>query len=67
MDLDVSLEDLYKGKFIELLRYKPVPQSAPGTRKCNCHTEMKTIQIGPGRFQMSPQQICDECPNIRYV
>ena len=36
----------------QLLRYKPVPQSAPGTRKCNCYTEMKTIQIGPGRFQV---------------
>lgn len=67
MDLDVALEDLYVGKFIDLARYKPVAKPAPGVRQCHCRTEMKTIQVGPGRFQMSPQQVCDECPNVKYV
>ena len=22
--------------------------------------------MGPGRFQMTQQEVCDECPNIRY-
>lgn len=48
----MSLEDLYVGNFIELARFKAVPKSAPGTRQCNCRTEMKTIQMGPGRFQV---------------
>lgn len=67
LDFEVSLEDLYVGSFIEIARFKAVPKPAPGTRQCNCRTEMKTIQMGPGRFQMSPQQVCEECPNVKYV
>ena len=52
MDFGVSLEDLYVGNFIELARFKAVPKPAQGTRQCNCRTEMKTIQMGPGRFQV---------------
>ena len=52
MDLEVSLEDLYVGKFIDIARFKPVPHAAPGTRQCNCRSEMKTVQVGPGRFQV---------------
>ena len=52
MDFEVSLEDLYKGTFIELARFKAVPKPASGTRQCNCRTEMRTIQVGPGRFQV---------------
>ena len=52
LDFDVSLENLYIGNFIELVRYKAVPKSASGTRKCNCRTEMRTIPMGPGRFQV---------------
>lgn len=66
MTLEVSLEDLFVGNFVEVARYKPVAKTVPGTRKCNCRSEMKTIQVGPGRFQMSPQQVCEECPNVKY-
>ena len=52
MTLEVSLEDLYNGNFIEVARYKPVPKTAQGTRKCNCRQEMKTQQMGPGQFQV---------------
>ena len=53
LDFEVSLEDLYIGSFIELARYKAVPKPASGTRKCNCRTEMRTISMGPGRFQVN--------------
>ncbi|XP_074659699.1 dnaJ homolog subfamily B member 11-like [Tubulanus polymorphus] len=67
VDLDVTLEELYSGNFVEVCRYKPVPKPAPGTRKCNCRQEMVTTQLGPGRFQMMQQQVCDDCPNVRMV
>ena len=95
MDMEVSLEDLYIGRFIEVCfsscydvmhrdtpehlsittlthtyahthtyaqhththtqfaRYKPVAKPATGTRQCNCRTDMKTTQVGPGRFTVS--------------
>jgi len=43
LDFEVSLENLYVGNFIELVRYKAVPKA----------TEMRTIPMGPGRFQVS--------------
>ncbi|ESO05160.1 hypothetical protein HELRODRAFT_171496 [Helobdella robusta] len=67
LSLDVTLEELYNGNFIEVVRYKPVAKPTSGTRKCNCRPEMKTIQLGPGRFQMVQQQVCDDCPNIKMV
>ncbi|XP_025098453.1 dnaJ homolog subfamily B member 11-like [Pomacea canaliculata] len=67
MDLDVTLEELYSGDFVEVLRYKPVAKPAKGKRKCNCRMETVTQQLGPGRFQMSQQQVCDECPNVKFV
>merc|ERR1711976_228811 len=67
MNLDVTLEELYTGNFVEVVRYKPVAKPATGTRKCNCRQEMKTISMGPGRFQMIQQEVCDDCPNVKMV
>lgn len=67
MDLFVSLEELYAGNFVEITHNKPVMKPAKGTRKCNCRQEMVTKQLGPGRFQMMQQTVCDECPNIKFV
>ena len=67
MDLFVTLEEVYTGNFIEIIRHKPVAKPETGTRKCNCRMEMRTIQMGPGRFQMSQEQVCDDCPNYKYV
>ncbi|KAI7697331.1 DnaJ -like protein subfamily B member 11 [Sarcoptes scabiei] len=67
MDLWVTLEELYSGNFVELIRNKVVYKPASGTRKCNCRQEMVTRQLGPGRFQMMQQQVCDECPNVRLA
>ncbi|KAJ8983428.1 hypothetical protein NQ317_005893 [Molorchus minor] len=65
MDIFVTLEDLYTGTFIEITRNKPVMKPAKGTRKCNCRQEMITKNVGPGRFHMMQQTVCDECPNVR--
>ncbi|VEN56817.1 unnamed protein product [Callosobruchus maculatus] len=67
MDVYVTLEDLYTGTFIEITRNKPVMKAAKGTRKCNCRQEMITRNLGPGRFQMTQQTVCDECPNVKLV
>ncbi|XP_060517133.1 dnaJ homolog shv [Cylas formicarius] len=67
MDMYVTLEDLYTGTFIEITRNKPVMKAASGTRKCNCRQEMITKSLGPGRFQMMQQTVCDECPNVKLV
>ncbi|KAA8593102.1 hypothetical protein FQN60_018557 [Etheostoma spectabile] len=29
--------------------------------------EMRTTQLGPGRFQMTQEMVCDECPNVKLV
>lgn len=67
MKMYVSLEELYSGNFVEIVRNKPVLKPASGTRKCNCRQEMVTRNMGPGRFQMMQQTICDECPNVKLV
>ncbi|KAF2881132.1 hypothetical protein ILUMI_25043 [Ignelater luminosus] len=67
MDVLVTLEDLYSGTFIEITRNKPVMKPAKGTRRCNCRQEMVTKTLGPGRFQMMQQTVCDECPNVKLV
>jgi len=67
MDFWVTLEELYNGNFVEITRNKPVLKPASGTRKCNCRQEMVTRNLGPGRFQMMQQTVCDECPNVKLV
>lgn len=67
MNLFVTLEELYTGHFVEIMRNKPVLKPASGTRKCNCRQEMVTRNLGPGRFQMMQQTVCDECPNVKLV
>ncbi|XP_022902260.2 dnaJ homolog shv [Onthophagus taurus] len=67
IDVMVTLEDLYSGTFIEITRNKPVMKQTKGTRKCNCRQEMITRNLGPGRFQMMQQTVCDECPNVKLV
>ncbi|KAI1235754.1 DnaJ subfamily B member 11, partial [Lamprotornis superbus] len=67
VDLEVTLEEVYSGNFVEVVRNKPVARQAPGKRKCNCRQEMRTTQLGPGRFQMTQEVVCDECPNVKLV
>jgi len=67
IDLWVSLEELYVGNFVEMTHNKPVMKPAKGTRRCNCRQEMVTRSLGPGRFQMTQQEVCDDCPNVKFV
>ncbi|XP_023693580.1 dnaJ homolog subfamily B member 11-like [Paramormyrops kingsleyae] len=67
LDLEVTLEEVYSGNFVEVVRNKPVAKEAPGKRKCNCRQETRTTQLGPGRFQMTQEVVCDECPNVKMV
>ncbi|VDD82181.1 unnamed protein product [Mesocestoides corti] len=67
MDLPVTLTELYNGEFVDIVRSRPVKKSKPGTRECNCHMEMKTQYLGPGRFQMVQQRVCSECPNFEFI
>jgi len=65
--LEVTLEELYSGNFVEVVRYKSVAKVTGGTRRCNCRQEMHTVSLGPGRFQMNQREVCDECPNAKMV
>merc|ERR1712183_645938 len=67
MELWATSEELFVGNFVEMTHNKPVAKAAKGTRRCNCRQEMVTRSLGPGRFQMTQQEVCDECPNIRFV
>eukprot|EP00271_Cylindrocystis_brebissonii_P013142 TRINITY_DN32752_c0_g1_i1.p1 TRINITY_DN32752_c0_g1~~TRINITY_DN32752_c0_g1_i1.p1 ORF type:complete len:351 (+),score=66.29 TRINITY_DN32752_c0_g1_i1:317-1369(+) len=65
--LEVTLEDLYVGKTDKFWRDKNILKPAPGKRKCNCKNKMVTKQIGPGMYQQFTQQVCEDCPNVKYV
>lgn len=52
VDLIVTLEELYLGNFITIIRDRPVYEESSGTRQCNCRMEMKTHMTGPGSFQV---------------
>ncbi|CAJ0581666.1 unnamed protein product, partial [Mesorhabditis spiculigera] len=67
MDLFASLEEVYNGHFVTIKRKKPVYKQTSGTRECNCRHEMRTEQMGMGRFQMYQVKVCDECPNVKLI
>ncbi|CAI2324689.1 unnamed protein product [Caenorhabditis sp. 36 PRJEB53466] len=67
IDLFVTLEEAYSGHFVEIKRKKAVYRQTSGTRQCNCRHEMRTEQMGQGRFQMFQVKVCDECPNVKLV
>ncbi|PAV76051.1 hypothetical protein WR25_02860 [Diploscapter pachys] len=67
IELFVTLEEVYNGHFVEVKRKKAVYKPTSGTRQCNCRHEMRTEQMGMGRFQMYQVKVCDECPNVKLV
>lgn len=66
VELEASLEDLYMGGSVKVWREKNVIKPAPGKRKCNCRNEVYHRQIGPGMFQQMTEQVCEQCPNVKY-
>ncbi|EYU46792.1 hypothetical protein MIMGU_mgv1a0099882mg, partial [Erythranthe guttata] len=66
VELDATLEDLYMGGTLKVWRVKNVIKPAPGKRRCNCRNEVYHKQIGPGMFQQMTEQVCEQCPNVKY-
>ncbi|KAI3676579.1 hypothetical protein L1987_86190 [Smallanthus sonchifolius] len=66
VDLDATLEDLYMGGTLKVWREKNILKAAPGKRRCNCRNEVYHRQIGPGMFQQMTEQVCEQCPNVKY-
>ncbi|CAA2972391.1 dnaJ ERDJ3B [Olea europaea subsp. europaea] len=66
VELDATLEDLYMGGSLKVWREKNVIKPAPGKRQCNCRNEVYHRQIGPGMFQQMTEQVCEQCPNVKY-
>ncbi|XP_073066203.1 dnaJ protein ERDJ3B-like [Primulina eburnea] len=66
VELDASLEDLYMGGTMKVWRVKNVLKPAPGKRQCNCRNEVYHKQIGPGMFQQMTEQVCEQCPNVKF-
>ncbi|KAK9281289.1 hypothetical protein L1049_004186 [Liquidambar formosana] len=67
VELDATLEDLYMGGSLKVWREKNILKPAPGKRRCNCRNEVYHKQIGPGMFQQMTEQVCEQCPNVKYV
>ncbi|KAI0990682.1 hypothetical protein GJ496_001666 [Pomphorhynchus laevis] len=67
IDLFVTLNEVYEGEFVEIIRNKPVKKKTSGTRQCNCRTEMKATSLGGGQYTMMQHKICETCPNVKYV
>ncbi|KAL8101042.1 dnaJ protein ERDJ3B [Apium graveolens] len=67
VELEATLEDLYMGGTMKVWREKNVLKPAPGKRSCNCRNEVYHKQIGPGMFQQMTEQVCEKCPNVKYV
>ncbi|XP_010914541.1 dnaJ protein ERDJ3B [Elaeis guineensis] len=66
VELDATLEDLYMGGSLKVWREKNVIKPAPGKRRCNCRNEVYHRQIGPGMFQQMTEQVCEQCPNVKF-
>uniref|UniRef100_A0A0D6R3E3 DnaJ protein ERDJ3B n=1 Tax=Araucaria cunninghamii TaxID=56994 RepID=A0A0D6R3E3_ARACU len=66
VNLHATLEDLYMGGTLKVWREKNIMKPAPGKRQCNCRNEVYHKQIGPGMFQQITQQVCEQCPNVKY-
>ncbi|KAG1365284.1 DnaJ protein ERDJ3B [Cocos nucifera] len=66
VELDATLEDLYMGGSLRVWREKNIIKPAPGKRRCNCRNEVYHRQIGPGMFQQMTEQVCEQCPNVKF-
>jgi DnaJ family protein B protein 11 len=67
IDLEVTLEDLYIGRVLDVRRNKVATEKAPGQRQCNCRRVMKAQQMGPGIYTQTVATECDRCENLRFI
>lgn len=66
VDLPVTLEEIYDGEFVEIIRNKPVRKRSSGTRECNCRMEMHKQLVSSGQYRIIQHRVCDSCPNVRF-
>ncbi|KAI3829554.1 hypothetical protein L1987_03680 [Smallanthus sonchifolius] len=66
VDLDATLEDLYMGGSLKIWMEKNILKRAPGKRRCNCRNEVYHRQVGLGMFQQMTEEVCEQCPNVKY-
>eukprot|EP01018_Ginkgo_biloba_P020697 Gb_30294 [translate_table: standard] len=66
VDFYATLEDLYIGNSLKVWRENNVLKPASGKRQCNCRNEVHHRQIGLGMYQQYTQQVCEQCPNVKY-
>lgn len=52
--------------YLQIWRDKNVVKPASGKRKCNCKNKVVHRQIGPGMYQQYTEQVCQECPNVKF-
>jgi len=65
--LMVTLEELYNGALIDMLRTKRTYVETSGTRQCNCRMEMRQKRMGMGQFSIYQEKVCEKCPNVKLV
>jgi len=65
--LMVTLEELYNGALIDMLRTKRSYVETSGTRQCNCRMEMRQKRMGMGQFSIYQEKVCEKCPNVKLV
>lgn len=63
----VSLEQIYNGDQFKITRVKGEPEETTGTRKCKCKKVRKRVQMAPGFFTEAHQDVCQKCPQIKFV
>lgn len=63
----VTLEELYNGALIDIMRTKRTYVETGGQRDCNCKMEMRQKRMGMGQFQIFQEQVCEKCPNVKLV
>lgn len=51
---------------LQVWREKNVLKPASGKRKCNCKNKVSHRQIAHGMYQQYTQQVCEECPNVKF-
>lgn len=67
MPLPITLEQVYNGDTFTVVRVKGEPEETDGFRECKCKKVRRRIQMAPGFFTEAYQDVCEKCPQIKFV
>lgn len=67
MPLKLTLNQLYNGDTFKITRVKGEPKETKGFRQCKCKKVRRRIQMAPGFFTEAMQEVCERCPDIKFV